>query len=107
MQQKFLFGVSAAFFFDVSQQSKAEHGSEHEMNNAYLCHRVSARRHFNTAKKIMKKVFNAKTKAGSNRMKEPRLVGDILQEMYMGWNRNTELCVDLKTVLHSDRTIKK
>ena len=55
----------------------------------------------------MKKVFNAKTKAGSNRMKEPRLVGDILQEMYMGWNRNTELCVDLKTVLHSDRTIKK
>jgi hypothetical protein len=54
----------------------------------------------------MKKVFNAKTKAGSKRMKEPRLVGDILQEMYMGWNRNTDLAVDLKTVLHSDRTMR-
>ncbi len=45
-------------------------------------------------------------KAGSKRMKEPRLVGDILQEMYMGWHRNTELCVDLKTVLHSDRSMR-
>ena len=54
----------------------------------------------------MKKVFNAKTKAGSKRMNEPRLVGDILQEMYMGWNRNTELSVDLKTVLCSDRTMR-
>ena len=54
----------------------------------------------------MKKVFNAKTKAGSKRMKEPRLVGDILQEMYMGWNRNTDLAVDLKTVLHSDHTMR-
>ena len=55
----------------------------------------------------MKKVFNPNTKAGSKRVKEPRLVGDILQEMYMGWQRNTELAVDLKTVLHSDRTMKK
>ena len=39
-------------------------------------------------------------------MKEPRLVGDILQEMYMGWNRNTDLAVDLKTVLHSDRSMR-
>ena len=39
-------------------------------------------------------------------MKEPRLIGDILQEMYMGWNRNTDLAVDLKTVLHSDRTMR-
>ena len=54
----------------------------------------------------MKKVFNAKIKAGSKRMREPRLVGDILQEMYMGWNRNTDLAVDLKTVLHSDRSMK-
>ena len=54
----------------------------------------------------MKKVFNAKIKAGSKRMKEPRLVGDILQEMYMGWNRNTDLAVDLKTVLHSDRSMR-
>ena len=54
----------------------------------------------------MKKVFNAKIMAGSKRMKEPRLVGDILQEMYMGWHRNTDLAVDLKTILRSDRTMK-
>ena len=54
----------------------------------------------------MKKVFNAKTKAGSKRMKEPRLVGSIVEEMLQGWNRNTDLAVDLKTVLHSDRTMK-
>ena len=32
-------GVSAAFFLDVSQQSKTEHGSEHEMKFAFLCRR--------------------------------------------------------------------
>jgi len=48
----FQIGVSAAFFSDVSQQSKTEHGSEHEMKNACLYRRVSARRHFNTAKKL-------------------------------------------------------
>jgi len=51
LQQKFLIGVSAAFFLDVSQQSKTEHGSGHEMKYAYLCHRVSARGHFNTTNK--------------------------------------------------------
>jgi len=35
LQQKFLSGVSAAFFLDVSQQSKTEHGSGHEMNIAF------------------------------------------------------------------------
>ena len=35
LQQKFLSGVSAAFFLDVSQQSKTEHGSAHEMNIAF------------------------------------------------------------------------
>ena len=45
-------------------------------------------------------------KAGSKRMNEPRLLGDILQEMYMGWNVNTELSVNLKTVLHSDRSMR-
>ena len=54
----------------------------------------------------MKKVFNAKTKAGSKRMKEPRLVGSIVEEMLQGWNRNTELAVDLKTILRSDRSMK-
>ena len=54
----------------------------------------------------MKKVLNDNFKAGSKGMKEPRLVGDILQEMYMGWNRNTDLAVNLKTVLHSDRTMR-
>ena len=54
----------------------------------------------------MKKVLNGNFKAGSKGMKEPRLLGDILQEMYMGWHRNTELSVNLKTVLHSDRSMR-
>lgn len=37
-------GVSAVLF----QQSKTEHGSAHEMKDAYLYHRVSARRQLNT-----------------------------------------------------------
>ena len=44
--------------------------------------------------------------AGSKRMKEPRLVGSIVEEMLQGWNRNTELAVDLKTILRSDRSMK-
>ena len=39
-------------------------------------------------------------------MNEPRLLGDILQEMYMGWNVNTDLGVDLKSLLHSDRSMR-
>ena len=54
----------------------------------------------------MKKVFNAKTKAGSKRMNEPRQVGSIVEEMLQGWNRNTELSVELKTILRNDRTMK-
>ena len=107
MQQKFLFGVSAAFFSDVSQQSKTEHGSEHEMKNAYLYHRASARRHLNTTNKIMKKVLDPKKiEAGSKKSHEPRLLGSIVEEMLQGWNRNTELSVDLKTILRSDRKMK-
>ena len=44
--------------------------------------------------------------AGSKRQKEPRLVGSIVKEMLQGWNRNTDLAVDLKTVLHSDTSLK-
>ena len=44
--------------------------------------------------------------AGSKRMKEPRLVGSIVEEMLQGWNRNTELGVDLKTILRSDRSMR-
>ena len=44
--------------------------------------------------------------AGSKRMKEPRLVGSIVKELLQGWNRNTELAVDLKTILRSDRSMK-
>ena len=107
MQQKFLFGVSAAFFSDVSQQSKTEHGSEHEMKNAYLYHRASARRHLNTTNKIMKKVLDPKKiEAGSKKSHEPRLLGSIVEEMLQGWNRNTELSVDLKTILRSDLKMK-
>ena len=54
----------------------------------------------------MKKVFNAKTKAGSKRMIEPRQVGSIVEEMLQGWNRNTELSVELKTILRNDRTMR-
>lgn len=54
----------------------------------------------------MKKVLNGNFKAGSKRMNEPRLLGDILQEMYMGWNVNTDLGVDLKSLLHSDRSMR-
>jgi len=46
-------------------------------------------------------------KAGSRKQtSEPRLLGDILQEMYMGWNVNTDLGVDLKSLLHSDRSMR-
>ncbi len=41
-------------------------------------------------------------KAGSRRMKEPRLVGNIVVEMLQGWYPNTELSVDLKTLLRKD-----
>ena len=34
--------------------------------------------------------------------RKPRLVGGIIGEMLQGWHRNTELSVDLKTILHSD-----
>ena len=54
----------------------------------------------------MKKVFNPKAMAGAKRMKEPRLVGSIVEDMLLGWNRSTDLAVDLKTVLHSDRRMK-
>ena len=37
---------------------------------------------------------------------KPRLVGSIVKELLQGWNRNTELAVDLKTVLRSDRSMK-
>jgi hypothetical protein len=45
-------------------------------------------------------------KAGSKKQQEPRLVGSIIGEMLQGWNCSTELCVDLKTLLRSDRTMK-
>ena len=38
--------------------------------------------------------------------KEPRLVGGIVSDILKDWNRNTDLAVDLKTVLHSDRYMK-
>lgn len=54
----------------------------------------------------MKKVLNRNFKAGSKRMKEPRLVGSIVSEMLQRWNNNTHLAVDLKTQLRSDRIAK-
>ena len=38
--------------------------------------------------------------------RKPRLVGGIVSDMLKGWNRNTDLAVDLKTILHSDTYMK-
>ena len=38
--------------------------------------------------------------------RKPRLVGGIIGEMLQGWKRNTELSVDLKTILRSDVRMK-
>ena len=54
----------------------------------------------------MKKVLNGNFGAGAKRTKEPRLVGSIVEDMLHCWHRNTDLAVDLKTVLHSDRSMK-
>ena len=40
--------------------------------------------------------------AGSGKSSEPRLVGSIVKEMLQGWHPNTELSVDLKTLLRKD-----
>ena len=77
----------------------------------------------------MKKVFNAKTKAGSQEQNEPRLLGSIVEEMLhgnsplakgyrqyiasqengevgeQGWHANTELGCDVKTLLRSDERL--
>lgn len=49
-------------------------------------------------------------RAGSRNSNEPRLIGDILEEMLSsagsGWFRNTDLCVDIKTFLCRDRIAK-
>ena len=38
--------------------------------------------------------------------RKPRLVGGIVSDMLKGWHRNTDLAVDLKTILHSDTSMK-
>ena len=78
----------------------------------------------------MKKVLNVNYEAGSRESNEPRLLGSIVEEMLhgksplakgyrqyiasleneeaeeQGWHSNTELCIDLKTILRSDRKAK-
>jgi hypothetical protein len=78
----------------------------------------------------MKKVLKSNIKAGSRELKEPRLLGSIVEEMLhgnsplavgyrqyiasqengeveeQGWNPNTHLSVDLKTLLCSDSKMK-
>jgi hypothetical protein len=44
--------------------------------------------------------------AKNNNSKKVRPVGSIVEDVLQGWNRSTELCCDLKTILHSDRTMK-
>ena len=45
----------------------------------------------------MRTFFNCKNEAGFGEVSEPRLGG---------WNRNTDLCVDVKTILRTDRVTK-
>ena len=54
----------------------------------------------------MNNVFNANTKAGSQKSQEPRLLGNVVEENLDGWHRNTELGCDVKTMLRSDRVMK-
>jgi hypothetical protein len=78
----------------------------------------------------MKKVLKSNIKAGSRELKEPRLLGSIVEEMLhgnsplavgyrqyiasqeneeaeeQGWHPNTHLSVDLKTLLRSDSKMK-
>ena len=49
----------------------------------------------------MKKNFK-NFEAGSTVSREPRLVGNIVMDMFRGWSHNTEFSVDLKTILRSD-----
>ena len=44
--------------------------------------------------------------AKNKKSNKPRLVGGIVTEMLQGWHRNTELAVDLKTILRNDRRMK-
>ena len=53
---------------------------------------------------MKKKIKNFE--AGSTVSREPRLVGDIVMDMFKGWSHNTELSVDLKTILSSDPRAK-
>ena len=80
---------------------------------------------------MKKKVLKHNIEAGSQKQHESRLLGSIVEEMLHGnsplakgylqyiasqengeadnleWHRNTNLAVDLKTVLRSDRSMKK
>ena len=53
----------------------------------------------------MKKNFK-NHEAGSTVSREPRLVGNIVMDMFRGWSHNTELSVNLKTILSSDSRAK-
>ena len=44
--------------------------------------------------------------AKNKKSNKPRLVGDIVTEMLQGWHRNTELSVDLKTLLRNDERLQ-
>ena len=55
---------------------------------------------------IMAKIDSKSKKAGSRHSNEPRLVGSIVREVLQGWNSNTALCVDVKTLLRSDLIMK-
>ena len=96
--RNFYNGVSAAFFLDVSQQSKTEHGSGHEMKFAFLCHRVVREGILIPIKKMKKKVLDPNIEAGSKESKEPRLLGSIVSEMLHG---NSPLAIGYRQYIAS------
>ena len=55
---------------------------------------------------VTKKNYSRRMTAGSKKQQEPRLIGDVIDEVMKGWHRSTELCVDLKTYLRSDVVMK-
>ena len=66
-------------FSDI-QQSKTEHGSEHEMNNAILYHRAVLERQLNIFLK-MYKILKRSIIEVPEENRVPRLLGDILTKM--------------------------
>ena len=82
-------GVSAAFFSMSVSSQKLSTAPWHEMKNAFLYHRASVRRAFNT--KYIMYMVNKCVEAGSRESHEPRLIGEVIKDLLM--NSNEPLAV--------------